>query len=146
MIAGGTNGYPHSVALSAIQAGGKVISYAAGKSMQDHSRLHNIDLSKYTKVIFQKKYFNNKPLVINNYLRSLEMCLNIDIAIVIGGRVGTLYEVAIMNGVSKNIYILKGSGGITEHTIKEFIKEGHKTNSEIIFFRNPKELISLLKK
>jgi predicted Rossmann-fold nucleotide-binding protein len=146
VVTGGTNGYPHAVALSAIQAGGKAISYATGKSMSDHSQYHDADLSKYTKIIFQKKYFNNKLLGIDNYLRSLDMCLNVDMAIVISGKVGTMYEVTILSGMSKNIYVLDKSGGITGNTIKEFIKEGHKTKSKILFFKNSKELNKLLKK
>lgn len=146
VVTGGTNGYPHAVALSAIQTGGKAISYATGKSILDHSQFHDTDLSKYTDVIFQKKYFNKKLLGIDNYLRSLNMCLNVDVAIIISGKVGTMYEVTIMSGMSKNIYVLKGSGGITGHTIKEFIKEGHKTKSKILFFENPEELNRILKK
>lgn len=146
VVTGGTNGYPHAVALSAIQAGGKVISYATGKSMADHSQFHDTDLSKYTEIVFQKKYFDKQLLGIDNYLRSLDMCLGVDAAIIIGGRVGTMYEVTLMSGMSKNIYVLEGSGGVTKHTIKEFIKEGHKTESEILFFENPEELSMILKK
>ncbi|MDO8241126.1 MAG: hypothetical protein Q7T51_04070 [Candidatus Moranbacteria bacterium] len=144
VVTGGTSGYPHAVALSAIKNGGKVISYAVGKSMSDHSQFHNVDLSKYANVIFQKKYFNKKLLGIDNYLRSLDMCLNIDMAIVISGKVGTMYEVTITSGMSKDMYVLEGSGGITGHTIKEFIKEGHKTKSKIIFFNNPEDLNKVL--
>lgn len=146
IITGGTNGYPHIVALSAINAGGKVISYATGRSMSDHSQFHDADLSEYTDIIFQKKYFSKKLSVIDNYLRSLDMCSKVDMAIVISGKVGTMYEVTIMSGMSKNIYVLAGSGGVTGHTIKEFIKEGHKTKSKILFFKNSEELNKVLKK
>ena len=145
IFTGGTNGYPHIVAQSAINSGGKVVAYAVGKSILDHSKFHKVDLSKYTRIIFQKKYFNKKLLEIDNYLRSLDMCLNVDIAIVISGRVGTMYEVTILSGMSKNIYVLEGSGGVTEKTIKEFVKEGHKTKSKIIFFKDHSKLSKLLK-
>jgi len=146
VVTGGTNGYPHIVALSAIQVGGKAVSYATGRSITDHSQFHNVDISKYTKIIFQKKYFNKKLSGIDNYLRSLYMCLDIDIAIVIGGKVGTMFEVTLMSGMSKDIYVLQNSGGITDHTIRNFIKEGHKENSKIIFFENLEKLRKLLKK
>ncbi len=54
VVTGGTAGYPHIVALSAIKAGGKAISYATGLSMSDHTQFHNADLSSYTNIVFQK--------------------------------------------------------------------------------------------
>jgi len=145
VFTGGTNGYPNVVAQSAIDTGGKAIAYAVGKSVSDHSQFHKVDLSNYTDVIFQKNYFSKKLLEIDNYQRSLDMCLNVDLAIVISGKVGTMYEVTILSGMSKNIYVLEESGGVTGKTIKEFIKEGHKTKSKIIFFKTADELNRLLK-
>lgn len=136
VVTGGSEGYPHIVALSAIKAGGKAIAYATGMLLSDHSKFHKTDLSKYSKIVFQKKYFNKQLLVIDNYFRSLEMCLNIDFAIIIGGRTGTMYEVTIMSGMSKDILVLKGSGGVTGQTIKKFINEGHKEKSKIEYFNN----------
>ncbi len=146
VVTGGTEGYPHVVALAAIQAGGKAVSYAIGLSISDHSQFHNIDLSQYTNVIFQKKYFNKKLLYVDNYLRSLDMCSAVDMAIIIGGRVGTMYEITILSGMSKDIFILKGSGGIARQTIKKFITEGHKEKSKIKFFKNSEILKKILKK
>jgi len=145
VVTGGTEGYPHIVAMSAIKNKGKAISYATGLKLADHLKFHKVDLSKYTKVIFQKKYFNKKLLGIDNYLRSLDMCLNVDCAIIIGGRVGTMYEVTILSGIAKNIFVLKGSGGIANQTIKKFIIEGHKEKSKIKYFDDPKMLKKLLK-
>ena len=146
VVTGGTEGYPHIVAMSAIKNRGKAISYATGLKIADHLKFHKVDLSQYSKVIFQKKYFNKKLLGIDNYLRSLDMCLNVDCAIIIGGRVGTMYEVTILSGIAKPIFILKGSGGITNETIKDFIKEGHKEKSKIQYFENSKVLTKILKK
>lgn len=146
VVTGGSEGYPHIVALSAIEAGGKAISYATGLSMSDHHKFHNLDLSNYSSIIFQKKYFNKQLHGIDNYLRSLDMCLNVDLAIVIGGRVGTMYEVTIISGMSKDLYVLEGSGGITTQTIKKFIKEGHKEKSKIKYFKNSNQLEKHLSK
>lgn len=140
VVTGGSAGYPHIVALSAVKAGGHAISYATGLTMADHQQFHKIDLSKYSQVIFQKKYFNKKLLGIDNYLRSLDMCLNVDLAVVIGGRVGTMYEVTILSGLSKDIFVLADSGGVAGQTIKKFIKEGHKEKSKIQYFKTPTQL------
>lgn len=144
VVTGGTSGYPHLVALSTMNAGGEAVSYAAGKSIEDHLQFHDVDLSNYTEVIFQKDYLDEKLLGVDNYLRSLKMCLAIDKAIVISGKVGTMYEVTIMSGMAKDIYILEGSGGVTEKTIKEFMGEGHKTESKMVYFKNLEDLRSLL--
>ncbi|MCX6793267.1 MAG: hypothetical protein NTY12_04555 [Candidatus Falkowbacteria bacterium] len=132
--------------MSALKNKGKAVSCATGLKLADHLKFHKVDLSKYTKVIFQKKYFNKKLLVIDNYLRSLDMCLNVDCAIIIGGRVGTMFEVTILSGISKDIFILKGSGGITGKTMKNFIKEGHKERSKIKYFNNSRALKEMLSK
>jgi predicted Rossmann-fold nucleotide-binding protein len=73
VVTGGTEGYPHIVALAAIKAGGKAVSYATGLSISDHSQFHSTDLSKYSKIIFQKKYCDKKLAPTDNYLRSLNM-------------------------------------------------------------------------
>jgi hypothetical protein len=46
--------------------------------------------------------------------------------------------------MSKDMFVLSGSGGITGKTIKDFIKEGHKEKSRIIYFQDPKKLIKQL--
>jgi predicted NAD/FAD-dependent oxidoreductase len=72
------------------------------------------------------------------------MCLDVDIAIIVGGRVGTMYEATILSGMSKDILVFKNSGGITGGTMKNFIKEGHKDKSRIFFFKNAKDLKKFL--
>ena len=144
VVTGGTNGYPHVVALAAIKAGGKAISYATGLKISDHLKYHDVDLSSYSKIIFQKKYFNKKLSGVDNYFRSLVMCLDIDAAIIIGGRVGTMYEATILSGLGKDIFVLSESGGIAGETIKNFKKEGHKEKSRITFFKNSKSLKKFL--
>lgn len=144
IITGGSNGYPHIVAVAAMKAGGKTISYAVGLSRGDHATFHATDLSEYEEVVFQKEYFHKELHGIDNYARSLKMCFDVDTAIVIGGRVGTLYELAILSGLGKDVLILKGSGGISNKTAEAFVEEGHKGKSSIVFFESPEELYSLL--
>lgn len=144
LVTGGTDGFPKVVANSAIEHNGITVCYAVGKSTLDHLHFHNIDINRYNKTIFQKTYCGEKLSSADNYLRSLQMCQYIDMAIVIGGRVGTMYEVTIMSGLSKNLYILDQSGGVAGNTIKNFILEGHKTNSIIKYFNDPREIFSSL--
>ncbi len=140
VVTGGVSGYPDLVATSTISSGGKAIAYCAGKNIEDHKKFYQTDLSKYSEVIFQEEYVGNGFSKIDLYLRSLKLCFDVDMAIVIGGRVGTMYEITILAGISKDIFVLDGSGGITNKTIKEFLREGHKEKSRIEFFGSAQEL------
>jgi len=143
VLTGGVPGYPDVVAKAALEAGGRAIAYAAGKKLQDHNKFYEVDLSPYSQVIFQDNYFSNDFSRADLYVRSLDLVCNVDKAIVIGGRVGTMYELTMLSGLGKDIFVLEGSGGVTETTIKRFIEEGHKEKSKIIYFSSPKELLNL---
>jgi hypothetical protein len=136
VVTGWTEGYPHIVALSAIKSWWKAIAYITGCSLSDHLVFHNTDLTSYSDIIFQDRYCNKKLSGIDNYLRSLDMCLNVDLAIIIGWRVGTMYEITILSWMWKDMYILNWSWWITWETIKKFIIEWHKEKSKIVFFDN----------
>ncbi|MDO8506953.1 MAG: hypothetical protein Q7S53_00080 [bacterium] len=144
VITGGVPGYPHIVAMSAMSVGGKAVVYAAGLTSDDHNKFYNLDLSQYTKTIFQDKYHDDKFSSIDLYERSLKMVSQVDKAIIIGGRVGTMYEVTILSGLGKDMFVLENSGGITKNTMANFINEGHKEKSEIVYFNSPEELINLI--
>ena len=145
VMTGGITGYPHEVALAAIAAGGRAIAYGAGRVKADHHRYYHTDLSGYTNIIFQKNYIGRKLTAIDLYMRSLQMVKALDKIIIIGGRVGTMFELTIASGLGKDVFVLKNSGGITNNTIKSFIKEGHKQKSKIVFFNTVGELAKLLK-
>jgi predicted Rossmann-fold nucleotide-binding protein len=101
-------------------------------------------LSQYSDIVFQEKYAGDNFSKIDLYLRSLKLCFDVDMAIVIGGRVGTMYEITILAGIAKDIYVLNGSGGITNKTIKEFLNGGHKEKSKIEFFNSVEEIEKFL--
>ena len=140
VVTGGVSGYPDIVALSALSSGGKAVAYCVGKNLDDHKKFYQTDLSKYSEVISQEKYVGENLSKIDLYLRSLKLCFDVDMAITIGGRVGTMYEITILAGIAKDIYVLNESGGITNNTIKEFLSEGHKEKSKIEFFGSIEEI------
>ena len=144
VVTGGSPGYPHIVASSALAAGGKATVYAVGLNLKDHKKYHATDISKYTNIIYQKKYFKKELSMIDNYARSLDMVMDIDTAVIIGGRVGTMYEISILCGMAKDFFVLEDSGGITKETIRSFVKEGHKENSSVTFLKNSNDLTSLV--
>ena len=144
VVTGGVPGYPDIVAQSTISSGGKAMAYCAGKSIRDHNQFYKTDLSKYSEIIFQDKYVDVTFSKIDLYFRSIKLCFDVDFAVVIGGRVGTMNEVTILAGNTKDIYVLDSAGGISNNTIKQFIKEGHKEQSKILYFSNPSELDSFI--
>lgn len=141
---GGVTGYPDVVVQSALKEGGKATAFVAGKRLGDHRKFYDLDLSLYSQIIYQDNYFYKDFSKADLYARSLNLVCNIDKAIVIGGRVGTMYELTLLSGLGKDIFVLEGSGGITDKTVKNFLEEGHKEKSKIIFFSSPKELANLL--
>ena len=140
IITGGIDGYPDIVAQSALLSDGIVIAYCGGKNLGDHYRYYKVDLSKYSDTVFQENYIGDELSRIDLYFRSLKMCFDADMAIVIGGYVGTMYELTILAGMKKDIYVMESSGGITSNTIKVFLDEGLKEKSKIEFFNEVKEI------
>lgn len=140
VVTGGVTGYPHLVALGARQYGGKAIAYVAGCTIKDHHRFYKTDLSAYSKIVFQKNYAQKRLSVLDLYLRSLRMVADIDKAVIIGGRVGTLFEMTMTCAMNKHVFVLRSSGGITGRTIKAFEKEAHKSSSAITYFSSAEEL------
>lgn len=144
ILTGGGSGGPDIVARAALAAGGQAIAYCAGKDLTDHRKWYTLDLSDYSQLIFQEFYIGSELSTIDLYLRSLKYCFDADKAIVIGGRVGTMYEVTILAATAKDIFVLKDSGGITGETIKSFTQEGHKEISKIEFINSVKDLENLI--
>lgn len=144
VVTGGVTGYPHLTALGTLQHGGRAVAYAAGRTIKDHQRYYKTDLSTYSKIIFQKNYAQKRLSVLDLYLRSLRLVADIDKAIIIGGRVGTLFEMTMTCAMNKHVFVLRNSGGITGQTIKAFEKEAHKSASAITYFSSAKELSNAL--
>ena len=139
------NWYAHIIAEEVLNQWWEAIVYGVWQSIDDHNIFHSTDLTNYSDIIFQKNYIEGNLSYFDNYLRSLKMCSYVDIAIVIGWRVWTMYELTMLSWLWKDIFVLNNSGGITWNTIKEFIKEGHKKDSKILFFRNVDDLKNLIK-
>lgn len=142
----GVTWYPHIVAKSNIKNWWKSIAYWVWIDINDHLFFHNNDLKDYTNIIFLKKYTNNKLDLIDNYTRSLNMCFDVDIAIIIWWRVWTMYEFTILSWLWKDIYILEDSWWITWQTIKYFKLEWNKNNSKIQYFKNTEDLKKIINK
>ena len=146
IITWGVNWYPHIVAKSCIKNWWKTIAYCVWKNLEDHTNFHNINLTEYTKTIFLKNYTNTNLNIIDNYTRSLNMCFDVDIAIIIWWRVWTMYEFTILSWLWKDIYVLNNSWWISWKTIEYFKKEWHKRNSTIQYFKDNEELKKIINK
>ena len=139
------NWYAHVVAEEVLSNWWEAIVYGVWQNIDDHNIFHSTDLANYSNIIFQEKYFEGNLSYFDNYLRSLKMCSEVDIAIIIGWRVWTMYEMTMLSWLWKDIFVLANSWWITLNTIKEFIKEWHKRDSKISFFDNVDELKNLIK-
>lgn len=137
--------YPDIIVREVIKKGGKAIAYLVWLNKEDHSKFHpNIDLDIYSDFVFQDNYTKKYLNYIDNYTRSINLCLDSDIAIIIWWRVWTMYELTILAWLWKDIYVLEKSWWITWKTISDFKKEWHKRTSRIEFFKTWKELENIL--
>jgi hypothetical protein len=139
LVTGGCNGIPAVCIESAFKNNGKTIGYFPHKDQGDYfdrqheENTHNI------------QFYSTAHFISGFTARSLEMIKNVDAAIVLNGRIGTLSEFGIAIEEGLPLGIIENTGGITDE-LKRIIKVTKKEfiNSEVIFETDYKKLIDLL--
>ena len=135
IVTGGSLGVPGLIARLAFEAGAETEVYSPDENAeQHHARSDNAPLH-----YFKKHTFNSGFTA-----RSLEMIKNIDGAIVIGGRIGTLSEFTIAVEEGLDIAVMKGSGGIADHLEYILLIAKKEFQNKILFEENYKEAIDKL--
>jgi len=106
VVTGGSLGIPGIIAERACELGNKTCVYSPDRDERDHhKRIDNHDL----------KFYSEKKFIPGFTARSLEMIKNIDGAIVLNGRIGTLSEFTIACEESVPIVVITGTGGVADH-------------------------------
>lgn len=106
IVTGGSCGIPGLVVKSAFEASAEIEVYSPDLNAdQHHVRLDNLSL----------KYFKKRKFVQGFTARSLKMIKNVDGALIINGRIGTLSEFTIALEEGLNIGVVNGTGGIADH-------------------------------
>lgn len=132
MVTGGCPGLPLAAAHGAWTHNGYVIGISPGLSLEEH-------VNKYE----SPTQFHNVLIYTGSGLMGREV-VNIrssDIVVIIGGRSGTLGELAIAYDEGKLIGVLKGTGGISD-MVKDILKACEKdTGARVVYSENPEQLI-----
>lgn len=139
IVTGGCSGIPALAVEAAHKLGGKTIGYFPHKNKRDYfdrqheENVHCID------------YYSSAHFISGFTARSLEMIKNVDAAIVMNGRIGTLSEFGIAVEEGLPLAVIEGTGGISEE-LKNITKIANKEfpNNEVIFDKDYKKAIDIL--
>lgn len=146
IITGGTGGLPYETVLGAREMNGETIGFSPAINIEEHKSIYHCPIDGYTQLIFiPEDYVHRKNKPICYKYRNVSSVAEIDTAIIISGRIGTMNEFTIAYDAGKNIGILANSGGITKNSIKTLLQEAKKESGSKVFFEeNPIKLVNRL--
>lgn len=133
LLTGGCSGYPYAAVRGAILENGKVICFSPAKDKEEHVTKYGFPFEENVEYIFTGKGIPG---------RNLPLVQNADKVVIIGGQIGTLNEFTIAFQKKKPIFVLGGSGGITDILPKIAEVCGKGVNGEVVYISDPKELVS----
>lgn len=135
LITGGCPGLPLAAACGAKEENGLVIGISPGLSLDEHVYKYGSPTEFHDALIFTGSGLMGREVV---NIRSS------DIVVIIGGRSGTLGELAISYDEGKLIGVLTGTGGISD-MVKEILAVCEKkTGARLIYDSDPERLIEQL--
>ena len=135
LITGACPGLPLAAACGAKQAGGMVVGISPALSLDEHVYKYHSPADFHDVLIFTGSGLMGREVV---NIRSS------DIVIIIGGRSGTLGELAIAYDEGKLIGVLTGTGGISDMVSDILAKCSKRTGSKVVYDDDPESLIRKL--
>lgn len=139
VVTGGCSGIPAVCIESAHEHGAKTMGYFPHK---DHDDYYDRQHEENTHDI---KFYSTAHFVHGFTARSLEMIKNVDAAIVLNGRIGTLSEFGIAIEEGLPLGVIEGTGGVTDELqrLTKIVKKEF-PNNEVVFGTDYKQLIDSL--
>jgi uncharacterized protein (TIGR00725 family) len=135
LITGACPGLPLAAACGAKQAGGTVVGISPGLSRDEHVYKYSSPTKFHDVLIYTGSGLMGREVV---NIRSS------DIVVIIGGRSGTLGELAIAYDEGKLIGVLTGTGGISD-LVAEILAACEKdTGARVVYDAAPQRLIKKL--
>ncbi len=134
LVTGATTGMPYWAAKGVKEEGGFVVGLSPAASEAAHLKTYHLPTDYHDIIIYTGFEYSGRNLLLT---RSVEA------VIIICGRIGTLNEFTIAFEDQKPIGILEDSGG-TADMLDEIIKRSHRNNNNIIYSKDPKELVTKL--
>lgn len=135
LITGGCGGLPLAAACGAKQEGGLVVGISPGLSLDEHVNKYSSPTEFHDVLIFTGSGLMGREVV---NIRSS------DIVVIIGGRSGTLGELAISYDEGKLIGVLTGTGGISDMVHDILAACAKETGARLVYDADPRHLIEEL--
>lgn len=132
LITGGCGGLPLGAACGAKQEGGLVVGISPGLSLDEHIGKYGSPTEFHDVLIFTGSGLMGREVV---NIRSS------DIVVIIGGRSGTLGELAISYDEGKLIGVLTGTGGISDMAREILAACAKETGARVVYDPDPRQLI-----
>jgi uncharacterized protein (TIGR00725 family) len=135
LITGACLGLPLAAACGARQEGGLVVGISPGLSLDEHVGKYGSPTEFHDVLIFTGSGLMGREVV---NIRSS------DIVVIIGGRSGTLGELAIAYDEGRLIGVLTGTGGISDMVRDILATCAKNTGSQVVYDAEPERLIQEL--
>jgi uncharacterized protein (TIGR00725 family) len=139
VLTGATTGLPYAAAHSAKAAdpdGISSIGISPAASMLAHVKTYRFPTDVYDVILYTGFGYTGRDVLL---VRSS------DAVVMVGGRIGTLHELAIALEEKKPIGVLLGSGGMTEE-VEHVLNAAKRSRSNVIFDHDPAQLVNKLAK
>lgn len=133
-LTGATRGLPYAAAKAAKEAGGFSMGFSPAASRSAHVKKYRLPLDAFDSVLYTGFEYTGRDLLL---IRSS------DAVVMIGGRIGTLHELAIAIEEHKPLGVLLGSGGMTDE-VEHVLKAAKRSRSGLYFSHDPAELVDML--
>lgn len=135
LMTGACPGLPYEAVRGAKAAGGLVVGISPGLSIDEHRNKYGSPVDGFDVLIYTGSGLMGREIT------SIRSC---DIVVIVGGRSGTLGELAIAYDDGRLIGVLSGTGGITS-LIPEIVQVADKeTGAHVIYDSDPAKLVAQL--
>lgn len=135
LVTGACPGLPLAAACGAKQAGGLVVGISPGLSLDEHRDKYGSPTEFHDVIIFTGSGLMGREVV---NIRSS------DIVVIVGGRSGTLGELAISYDEGKLIGVLTGTGGVADLAEQILTACRKETGARVIYEPDPERLVDEL--
>lgn len=135
LVTGACPGLPLASACGAKQEGGMVVGISPGLSLDEHVHKYGSPTESHDVLIFTGSGLMGREVV---NIRSS------DIVVIIGGRSGTLGELAIAYDEGKLIGVLTGTGGISDIVSNILAACQKDTGARVVYDSDPARLVEQL--
>jgi uncharacterized protein (TIGR00725 family) len=135
LITGGCPGLPYEAVRGAKAKGGMTVGISPGLSIDEHQGKYSSPIEDFDVLIYTGSGLMGREIT------NIRSC---DIIVIVGGRTGTLGELAIAYDEGRLIGVLTGTGGITEIVETIIRVTAKETGACVLYDEEPEKLIDRL--